>query len=180
MSDEVDYFKEKLSNLKRRWMVICGCTLLFIIVGLGYLAAHKPAITVSTDQVGLYIKNNGSIDALVYKVDGFWYWAGKVALLANMPDIHQRVEAGGSPVRLQIPDIPIPGEQTPQRSPFYMKLALRYRIPGIWIFRYTTPLYFRYDPTHKIWGLTKSIPPRYRALGNLAMGKIDQIELSFH
>jgi len=180
MSDEVDYFKEKVSNLKRRWIVICGCILLFVFVGVGYLAFHKPVMTVSADQVGIYVKNHGSIDALIYKIDGFWYWAGKVALLANMPDIHQRVETRGSPIRLQIPDIPIPGEQIPQGSPVYMKLALRYRIPGIWIFRYTAPVYFRYDPTHKIWRLTKSIPPRYRALGNFAMGNIEKIELSFY
>jgi hypothetical protein len=181
MSDEVDYyFREKPSNLKRRWMVICGCIILFVLVGLGYLAAQKPVITVSAGKEGIYVKNNGSTDALIYKVDGFWYRAGKVALLVNMPDIHQRVETGGNPIRLQIPDIPTPAEQTLQRSPVYMKLALRYKIPGIWIFRYTIALYFQYDSTHKTWASTKSIPPRYRSLGNLAMGKVDEIELSFH
>ena len=180
MSEEVDYFKDKLSNLNRKWVVLGGCLLLLVLVGLGYLAVHRPVILVDTDQIGIYVKNTGSIDALIHKVDGFWYWAGQVALLANMPDIRQGVGAGAAPVKLQIPDIPIPGKQITQQSPFYMKLAVRYRIPGIPIFRYTTPLYFKYDPSHRMWASTKNIPPKYRSLGNLAVGNIGKIELSFH
>jgi hypothetical protein len=97
-----------------------------------------------------------------------------------MPGIHQRVEAGADWVRLQIPDIPIPDKQGAIQSVFFMKLAVRYSIPGIPIFRYTAPLYFEYNATNKTWALTKSIPAKYRALGNLAIGNVDQIELSFH
>jgi hypothetical protein len=61
-----------------------------------------------------------------------------------------------------------------------MKLALRYKIPGIPIFRYTTPLYFEYDTNSKLWTTTKSIPPKYRALGKIAIGDIGEIQLSFH
>jgi hypothetical protein len=180
MSEEVDYFKEKLKNLNRKWAILGGCILVVLLVGLGYFGAYRPVIVMDTDQAGIYIKNKGGMDALVYKVDGFWYWAGQVALLANMPGIHQRVGPGAAPVRLQIPDIPIFGGQATQESPCYMKLAVRYRIPGIPIFRYTTPLYFEYDLNRKIWAATKTIPPRYRSLGNLAIGNIGEIELDFH
>ena len=180
MSKEVDYFKEKLKNLGKRPAVLGGCILLIVLVGLGYFGVLRPVIVMDTDQAGIYVKNKGGMDALIYKVDGFWYWAGQVALLANMPGIHQRVGPGVASVRLDIPDIPLFGEEVTQQSRCYMKLAVRYRIPGIPIFRYTTPLYFEYDFSRKIWAATKSIPPKYRSLGNLAIGNIGTIELSFH
>jgi hypothetical protein len=179
MSEEVDYFRQKLKNLDRKRAILCGCILLVVLVGLGYFGVSKPVIVMDTDQAGIHVKNKGSMDALIYKVDGFWYWAGQVALLANMPEIHQRVGRGATPVRLQIPDIPISDEQAIQQGPCYMKLAVRYRIPGIPIFRYTTPLYFEYDQNRKTWRATKNIPPRYRSLGNLAVGNIRKIELNF-
>ena len=177
---EADHFKEKPDNINSKWVVLGGCLLLLVLVGLGYFAIHKPVILVDARHAGIHVKNTGRTDALICKVDGFWYWAGRVAFLANMPGIHQRVEAGADSVRLQIPDIPIPGKQITQQSPFFMKLAVRYRIPGIPIFRYTAPLYFEYNATNKTWALTKSIPAKHRALGNLAIGNVDQIELSFH
>jgi len=180
MSEEVDYFKEKLKNLNKNKAILGGCILLVVLVGLGYFAVFRPVVVMDTDQAGIYVKNKGGMDALICKVDGFWYWAGQVALLANMPDIHQRVGPGPAPVRLQIPDIPIFGEQATQQGPCYMKLAVRYRIPNIPIFRYTTRLYFEYDPDRKIWAATKSIPPKYRSLGNLAIGNIGKVELNFH
>jgi hypothetical protein len=181
MSEEVEYFKEKLGNLKGKWVVFGGCFLLLVLVGMGYLAVHRPVILfANTDQSGINIKNGGRIDALIYRIDGFWYWDGQVALLANMPDIRQRVEAGADSVRLQIPDIPTPGKQTSHQSAFYMKLAVRYRIPGIPIFRYTTPLYFGYDATQKTWASAKSIPPKCRALGKVPLGNIGEIEIGFH
>jgi hypothetical protein len=152
---------------------------LLVLAGLGYLGIHRPNILVKTDHAGIHVKNGGSLDALIYRVDGFWYWAGNVALLANLPDIHQRVWAGAEPVKLQIPDIPIPGKQPSQPNAFYMKLAVRYTVPGIPIFRYTTPSYFQYDPNDKIWALTNRIPSKYRSLGKLATGNIDQIKLRF-
>jgi hypothetical protein len=180
MSEEVDYFKEKLNNLNRNRAILGGCILLVVLIGLGYFGVLRPVIVMDTNQAGIYVKNKGGMGALIYKVDGFWYWAGHVALLANIPDIHQRVGPGAAPVRLQIPNIPIFGEQATQQSRCYMKLAVRYRIPGIPIFRYTTPLYFEYDPNLKIWGATKNIPPKYRSLGNLAIGNVGKIELNFH
>ena len=171
---------EKLGNLNRKRAILCACVLLPILVGLGYFRVFRPVILVDTDQVEINVKNTGGMDAIIYKVDGFWYWAGQVALLANMPGIHQQVGAGAGPVRLGIPDIPVPSEQATQQSVFYMKLAVRYRIPGIPIFRYTTPLYFKYDPVHKMWAATKSIPPKYRSLGKLTMGNVGKIELTFH
>jgi hypothetical protein len=179
MSDEVGYFKEKLNSLNQNRAILGGFILLLVLVGLGYFGVFRPVIVMHTDQAGIYVKNKGRMDALIYKVDGFWYWAGQVALLTNMPDIHQRVGPGAAPVRLQIPDIPIFDKQATQQRNCYMKLAVRYRIPGNPIFRYTTPLYFEYDPDRKIWAATRSIPTKYRSLGNLAIGNIGEIELSF-
>jgi hypothetical protein len=103
MSEEVEYFKEKLGNLKGKWVVFGGCFLLLVLVGMGYLAVHRPVILfANTDQSGINIKNGGRIDALIYRIDGFWYWDGQVALLANMPDIRQRVEAGAESLRCAI------------------------------------------------------------------------------
>lgn len=181
MSEEANYFKEKRGSLKGRRVVLGGCLLLLLLVGMGYLAFHRPVILFAhVDQAGMHIKNTGRIDALIYKIDGFWYWDGQVALLANMPDIHQRVQSGADAVRLQIPDIPTPGQQTSHQDAFYMKLAVRYRIPGIPIFRYTTPMYFGYDATQKTWVSAKSIPPKYRALGKVPLGNIGEIEIGFH
>jgi hypothetical protein len=129
---------------------------------------------------GFDVKNQGGMDALIYRVDGFWYWGGQVALLHNMPAIHQQVEATPTPVRLQLPGIPAPSEEITQKGPCYMKLALRYRIPGIPVFRYTSVWYFQFNSQRQIWGPRESIPPKYRSLGNLAMGNVGRIELTFH
>lgn len=180
MGEGADYLKEKLKNLNQKQAICGGCILFLVLFGFGYFGIFRPVIVMDTDQAGIHVKNKGGMDALIYKVDGFWYSADQVALLANMPAIHQRVGPGAATVRLQIPDIPTPDEQSTQRSVLYMKLALRYKIPGIPIFRYTTPLYFEYDTNSKLWTTTKSIPPKYRALGKIAIGDIGEIQLSFH
>jgi hypothetical protein len=174
------YLKEKLRSLGKKWTVLGSLVLILILVGLGSSAVLRPLIVLDTDKAGIFVKNTGGVDALIHKVDGFWYWAGRVAFIANMPDIHQRVVSGAGPVRLEIPEIPIPEGQAAQQRPFYMKLAVRYRIPGLPIFRYTKPLFFEYDPDLKTWEVTESVPLRYRSLGNLTVGNVEQIELSFH
>lgn len=180
MTEEVDYSKERPKNLSQNRVILGGCILLVFLVGLAYFGISRPIIVMDTDRAGIYVTNKGDMDALIHKVDGFWYWAGQVAFLANMPGIHQRVRPAAAPVRLQIPDIPIRSEQGTQKNACYMKLVVRYRIPGVPIFRYSTPLYFRYDPNRKKWAVTKSIPPEYRSLGKLATGNIGEIELDFH
>ena len=91
MTEEVNYSKEKPKNINRKRAIWVGCILLVLLVGLGYFGVFRPIIVMDTDRAGIYVKNKGDMDALIYKVDGFWYWAGQVALLANMPGIHQRV-----------------------------------------------------------------------------------------
>ena len=180
MNQEVDYPKNKRSRLNKKWAIIGGFALFLILVGLGSLAVIRPVIVMDTNRSGIHIKNTGGMDALIYRVDGFWYWAGQVAFLANMPGIHQRVGPGVGSVRLQIPDIPSPDEQAAQQIPVYMKLVVRYGMPGIPVFRYRRLLYFEYNPRLKTWATTQSIPPKYRALGGLTTGNVGQIKLRFH
>ena len=174
------YLKEKLRNIDKKWVVLGGVVLVLVLVGLGSSAVLRPLIVLDTHETGIFVKNTGGVDALIHKVDGFWYWAGQVAFIANMPGIHQRVASGAGSARLEIPDIPIPEEHVVQQKPFYMKLAVRYGMPGMPIFRYTELLFFEYDPDLNAWAMTESIPLRYRSLGNLTVGDVKQIELSFH
>jgi len=180
MSKDTGDLDRKQQRLSRKQAMMGGCILLLVLTLLGYFWVVRPVIVMVPDRAGMDVKNQGGMDALIYKVDGFWYWGGQVALLANMPAIHQRVETTAIPVRLQIPDIPAPAEKIALKGPCYMKLAVRYRIPGIPIFRYTAALYFVLDSHRQIWAPTKSIPPKYRSLGNLAMGNVGRIEISFH
>ena len=180
MSKEVDYFKEKLRNLTKKGAIGGGGILLLVLVILGYFRISRPVIIIVPDCAGIHVRNQGAMNAVIYKVDTFWYWAGQVALLGNMPEIHQRVESEATPVRLQVPDIPGPAGGIQQREHCYMKLAVRYRIPGVPVFRYTTLLYFKYDPDRESWISTKSIPAKYRSLGSLGVGNVGKLELSFH
>ena len=178
--DTFVYLKDKLKNLDKKWAALGGLVLLLILAGLGASAVLRPVIVLDTGETGIFVRNTGGVDAVIHKVDSFWYWAGQVAFIANMPDIHQKVESGGESVRLGIPDIPIPEKHTAERQPFYMKLAVRYTIPGMPVFRYTEPLFFEYDSTLNGWATTENIPLKYRSLGNLTVGDIEQIELRFH
>ena len=180
MSKEVEYFKDKLKNLKKKHAIWGVSILLTVLVGLGYFWISRPVIVMDASQKGIHVLNNGGMDALIHKIDGFWYWAGRVALLNNIPEIRQRIGPGTAPVRLLIPDIPIPNKKTTYTSACFMKLEVHYRIPGIPIFRYTTPLYFEYDADRKIWTATETIPVKHRSLGKLTIGNIGKIELNFH
>ena len=121
----------------------------------------------------------GRLEAVIFRVDGFWYWGGQVAMLANMPHIRQRVSKLGAPVRLQIPNMPLPPEYGIREKNCFMKLVIRYSIPGIPVFRFATRLYFEHDEKQKIWAATKQIPPKHRALGSLTIGNVGKIELIF-
>jgi hypothetical protein len=174
------YLKDKLKNLDKKWAVLAGLVVFLILAGIGSSAVFRPVIVLDTDETGVFVRNTGGTDALIHKVDAFWYWAGQVAFIANMPDVHQEVASEAHPVRLDIPNIPIPEKHATQREPFYMKLAVRYTIPGMPIFRYTEPLFFEYDSDINGWATTENIPLKYRSLGNLTVGDVQQIELSFH
>jgi len=179
MSEERKHIKEKLwaFNKKQKILVI-GILLLFFIVA-GYFLALRPKIVTDTIGPGIYIKNTGDIDALIWRVDGFWYWGGQVAMLANIPEIKQLVEPGARSARLKIPDIPVPDEKLIQKNACYMKLILRYGIPNIPVFRFKTLLYFEYNPHRKTWEPRESIPVKFKSLGNLSVGNIGQLELTF-
>jgi len=180
MSRDAGGINRKQPRLSKRRAIMGGCVLLLVLTVVGYFGVVRPVIVLMPEQWGFDVRNQGGMDALIYKVDGFWYWGGQVALLHNLPAIYQQVEATATPVRLQLPSIPAPSKEIAQKGPCYMKLALRYGIPGIPIFRYTSSWYFEFDPQRQTWGPRESIPPKYRSLGNLAMGNVGRIELTFH
>ncbi|MGD8513713.1 MAG: hypothetical protein PVG85_07150 [Deltaproteobacteria bacterium] len=180
MSRDASGLTKKELRFSKKWAIMIGCVLVLVLTVVGYFGVVRPVIVLLPEPWGLDVKNQGGMDALIYRVDGFWYWGGQVALLHNMPAICQQVEATATPVRLQLPSIPTPSEEIAQKDPCYMKLAVRYKIPGIPTFRYTSSWYFEFDPQRQIWESRKSIPPKYRSLGNLAMGNVGRIELEFH
>ena len=180
MGERESYLREKLGKLDKKRAVLGGSVLLCVAAVLGYFGFSRPLIVRVPGPSGIYVKNNGAMDAFIHKVDVFWYWAGQVAVVVNLPEIHQRVERRAGPARLHVPDIPAPTGKIAQQGPCFMKFALHYRIPGIPIFRYIALFYFKYDPHRNAWAATKSIPAKYRSLGNLAVGNVGKIELSFH
>jgi hypothetical protein len=180
MRKDSDDLSEKKQRFSKRQAIVGSCVLLLMLSLLGFFAVVRPVIVIVPEGPSIDVKNQGGMTALIYRVDGFWYWDSQVALLGNMPSIHQRVKASATPVRLQVPDIPAPSEEILQRAPHCMKLAVRYRIPGIPIFRYTAVSYFEFDPCRQMWAQRQSIPPQCRSLGNLAMGNVGRIELEFH
>jgi hypothetical protein len=170
---------KKQHRFTKRQMIVGGSILLLVLTFLGFFAVFRPVIIVVPMRRSIDVKNQGGMTALIHRVDGFWYWGGQVALLDNMPSIHQRLEATKIPVRLQIPDIPGPSEKMTRGAPCYMKLIVRYIIPGIPIFRYTAVSYFEWDSSRQLWAQRRTIPPRYRSLGNLGMGNVGRIQLKF-
>jgi len=174
MSGEGKYLT---GNPGKKRLFLTAFILVLVLTPLGYLVLFRPVIAIAPGPPGIYIKNKGRMDALIHKVDVFWYWAGEVAFLSDMPPMRQKVVPGEVAVRLQIPNLPGLEEKTGPKGPWYMKLAVRYCIPGIPIFRFTTFLYFEFDQKHRKWTPITSIPPRYRALGKVGMGDVGKIEL---
>ena len=170
--------KENQGLSKRRW-IVGSLILTAVLVVLGYFAAVRPQIVMAPHLPGISVENRGGKDALIYRVDGFWYWAGQVAFLNNMPAVRQQVKSGAVPVRLRIPDIPVPGRESALEGPWYMKLVIRYKMAHNPIFRFTTQVYFKLDPKGRQWTLTDTIPAKYRSLGKLGMGDVGKIDLEF-
>jgi len=179
MSHDGGGLNRKEMRFSKKWAIMGGCVLVLVLTVVGYFGVVRPVLVLLPESRGFDVKNQGGMEALIYRVDGFWYWGGQVALLHNMPTICQQVEATATPVRLQLPSVPGPSEEIVQKGPCYMKLAVRYRIPGIPIFRYTSSWYFEFDPQRQIWGPRESIPPKYRSLGNMAMGNVGRVYLTF-
>jgi hypothetical protein len=179
MSGKINHLGEDSRNpaIRKKRLLVTGFILLLVLTPLIYFAHLRPSIVAASSHPHIYVKNKGRMHAVIHRVDAFWYWAGKIAFLSDMPPICQQVAPGRMPVKLQIPDLPGPEEKTEPRGPWYMKLAIRYRIPRIPIFRYTSFLYYQFDPKHRQWTPVESIPPKYRALGKVGMGNVGKIEL---
>jgi len=164
-------------RLGKKYWILAGALLLLVLVLLAYSGAQRPVLVVAPGLPGISVKNTGPLDALIYRVDGFWFWGGKVAMLSNMPSIHQEVEPRTDPVRLQIPLIHGPQGEMAREGPWYMRLVVHYGIPRIPVLRYTAVLHFEFDSPHQRWTSVEAIPPKYRALGSLGLGNVGKIEL---
>ena len=158
-------------------MILGGALLFLVLVLLAYSGTQRPVIVVAPGFPYISVRNTGSLDALIYRVDGFWFWGGKVAMIANIPSIHQQVQPRMDPVRLQIPFIHGPQGEMAREGPWYMRLVVHYGMPRIPVLRYTTLLHFEFDSTDQIWTSVEAIPPKYRALGSLGLGNVGKIEL---
>jgi len=169
--------EKRQQGLGKKYWILGGSLLLLVLVLLGYSAAQRPIIVMVPGIKDISVKNIGSLDALIYRIDGFWFWNGKVAMLKNIPSIHQRVASGMDPVRLKIPPIPGPEGDMIREGPWYMRLVVHYGMPGIPVLRYTTLLHFEFNSTRKAWALVEAIPAKYRALGSLGLGNVGKIEL---
>jgi hypothetical protein len=171
------FFKRGPHGLHKRYGIL-GVFFLFLVLALlGYSAIQRPVIVLVPGGEGISVRNTGSSTALIYRVDGFWYWGGEIAMLSNLPSIRQRVESKGDPVRLKIPAIP--GPERSMAQALYMRLVLRYGMPHIPIFRYMTTLHFEFDFSRRTWLFVEAIPPKYRALGDLGLGNVGSVELEF-
>ena len=180
MPEEMDHYKKKQAWYAQRKTIYGGLVLVVVTISLSVLAFLKPVITMTPDHPGIHVKNAGRLGASIHRVDGFWYWAGHVALLVNIPPIQQVVHKGAAPARLQIPDMPAPDDYGIHQGVCYMKLVIRYTIPGVPIFRFTAPVYFKFHEEQQEWIPTGRIPAKHRALGNLPVGNIDKLNLNFH
>jgi hypothetical protein len=180
MPEEMDHYEKKPAWYTQRKAIYGGFFLVVVTISLSVLAFLKPVIAMTPDRPGIHVKNTGRLGASIHRVDGFWYWAGHVAMLANIPPIRQVVDEGAAPARLQIPKMPAPGGYGIHEGPCYMKLVIRYTIPGIPVFRFTVPVYFRFDEKQQEWMPVGRIPAKHRALGNLSAGNVEKLNLNFH
>ena len=92
--------KDGFKNLNKKWAVLGGLLLLLIVAALGSSAVLRPVIVLKSDETGVFVKNTGGLDGLIHRVDGFWFWSGRVAFIANMPSIHQRADSARKAVQI--------------------------------------------------------------------------------
>ncbi|OEU45708.1 MAG: hypothetical protein BBJ60_05880 [Desulfobacterales bacterium S7086C20] len=175
MNDATDYLLERFQRLDRKQIFLAGCVLAVFLGALGYFGVSRPRIAMVSDKQGIYIVNRGDMNGLISRVEGFWYWAGQVGFLANMPDIRQEVRPGDKPVRLEIPRVPSPVGVVVHQKPCYMKLIICYHIPGIPVFKYKVNFYFKYDFNQDSWISSKNIPAEFRAFGSMGRGNVKRI-----
>lgn len=161
-------------------VVIGACILLMVLSGAVSLALFRPVVVMDRDWPDLSVKNEGLSDAVIFRVDGFWYWGGQVAMLINLPQFRQKVAKDDGPVRLFTSEIPLPGARGIREKTCYMKLAIGYSMPHIPVFRFSRLLYFEYNEDQNKWSATENIPPKHRALGSLSVGNVGKIDLKFH
>ncbi len=179
VNNATDYFLEIFRKLGRKQLFLIGCLLAVLLGILGYFGVSRPQIAMVSNKPDIYVVNRGDMNGLICRVDGFWYWAGRVGFLANMPDIRQEIISGDEPSRLKIPQVPSPVGVVVHNKPCYMKLIIRYQIPGIPIFKYKVNFYFKYDLKKDLWISSKNIPAGFRAFGSLGRGNVERIEVSF-
>jgi hypothetical protein len=156
---------------------VAGIVLSFCVGILLYFAIMRPRLAFTVHNGSLLVENLGKTSAAVHQVDVFFYHSEQIFFIENMPDIRQIIMPGNTPSPFQIPVIRYPLDRDQKKEPTYMKMSIRYYIPGIPVFRYTTLLYLKYNREQALWNLVKLIPGKYRALGKAVKGDIEFINL---
>ena len=89
MRKDSDDLSRKQQRFSKRQAIVGGCVLLLVLTLLGFFAVVRPVIVMVPEGPSVDVKNEGGMTALIYKVDGFWYWGGQVAFLGNIYEEHR-------------------------------------------------------------------------------------------
>jgi hypothetical protein len=180
MAQGFDQTGEYLRSLSRKQVVWILSVLIPVAVMLAYCKVVRPNVDLIYSPPEIYAVNKGKADAFISRIDGFLFWKGQIAYIGNMPEVRQMISKGAVPEGLTIEGIPSIEPLGAMSEPYYLKLAVRYQMPGFPVFRYTSLLYLEFSPARFSWKQVKSIPAKYRSLGNLGVGKVNVIQLNYH
>lgn len=179
MPQGFDKVGEYLCGLSRKQILWSLLVLLVVAFTLAYFKLVRPTVDLMFRSPDVFAVNSGKADALINRIDGFLFSNGEIAYIGNMPRIQQRVSVGEDSKVLQMGAMPAIETVGLRGEPWYLKLAVRYQIPGIPIFRYTSLLYLEIRQGSFSWQQVDSIPARYRALGSAGVGDVHVIKLEF-
>ena len=156
-----------------------GIIVSFSLIIFGVLAYLRPDIIIYAHENKIEVSNPGRTAAFIHKVDIFWFQEGRIIFVKNMPAIHQIVTPGHDRVPLKIPKIPGPSDEKSTLEPSFMKMSIRFHVPWVPVFRYSSDIFFAYDREHKLWTMVENIPARYRSLAGASQGDIHLLSVEF-
>lgn len=158
-------------------VLLGGSLALVLLAGLGYFYIVRPSLVLAPAGAEVFVKNTGKTQATVYQVEAFWYFDNQVFLLRGLPEIQKKIPGRSEPTRLGLAPFPSPIGAMGEQGPCFMKVVVFYYRPGLPLLRYRALFHFEYDWRHDEWIPVEEIPPKFRALGNVAVGDIGRIDL---